>query len=236
MGAQAQGGEVYRAGRPALGARLLAAAQLVQPGRVVADIGCDHGKLAVWLAKSGNAPKVIAIDNMPMPLARCRALVQQAGCENLVDCRLGSGLAPLLVGEAQEIIIAGLSGQTMEQIIQADLDRLLLGAGLVLVPTTRHAQLRRWLCEAGFTIEQEQAVTENSRSYVVMRACYTGRKTEPSELFCQLGLLAGGGNDAEKAYIATRLEYLQKQGKAPMNEAESAQHMQLIEEVKQCLQ
>ena len=38
---------------PALDARLLAAAAYVRRGALAADIGCDHGKLAVYLARTG---------------------------------------------------------------------------------------------------------------------------------------------------------------------------------------
>ena len=41
---------------PTLDARLTAAAELVLPGKPVADIGCDHGKLTAVLAASGKYP------------------------------------------------------------------------------------------------------------------------------------------------------------------------------------
>ena len=41
---------------PALDARLLAAAAYVRRSALAADIGCDHGKLAVYLARTGTAP------------------------------------------------------------------------------------------------------------------------------------------------------------------------------------
>ena len=55
---------------PTLDARLTAAAELVLPGKPVADIGCDHGKLTAVLAASGKYPRVIGADLRPGPLAR----------------------------------------------------------------------------------------------------------------------------------------------------------------------
>ena len=125
-----KGGERYRAGLPTLGARLLAAANAVRPGRPAADIGCDHGKLAVWLALRGISPRVIAVDSRPLPLAKARALAAQTGCADVVACRLGDGLAALAPGEAQEIIIAGLSGETIIALLDACAGGAPLGVAL----------------------------------------------------------------------------------------------------------
>ena len=40
--------------------RLQACCQFVRPGERVADVGCDHGYLAIHLLKSGIASSVIA--------------------------------------------------------------------------------------------------------------------------------------------------------------------------------
>ena len=43
--------------------RLLACAEYVRPGDVVADIGCDHGYLGIHLLKSGIAKRIIVFDH-----------------------------------------------------------------------------------------------------------------------------------------------------------------------------
>ena len=80
---------------PTLDARLTAAAELVLPGRPVADIGCDHGKLTAVLAASGNYPKVIGADLRPGPLAKAKQTLEHAGCEDRAELRLGDGLSVL---------------------------------------------------------------------------------------------------------------------------------------------
>ena len=67
---------------PTLDARLTAAAELVLPGKPVADIGCDHGKLTAVLAASGRYPKVIGADLRPGPLAKAKQTLEHAGCED----------------------------------------------------------------------------------------------------------------------------------------------------------
>ena len=83
---------------PTLDARLTAAAQLVRPGQPVADIGCDHGKLTAVLAASGRYPKVIGADLRPGPLAKAKQTLENAGCLDRAELRLGDGLSVLSAG------------------------------------------------------------------------------------------------------------------------------------------
>ncbi len=229
-------GEVYRAGLPMLGARLFAAAQMLAPGGVVADIGCDHGRLAVWLALAGKAEKVIAVDSRPLPLAGAKALVRQTATAKLVACRLGDGLAALAPGEAREIVIAGLSAQSMAAILAPHAWVQSPLVHLVLVPASRHAWLRRWLYQNGFGIETEQPVLENKRCYTVISARYTGRARTPGAFFCQMGRIPESGDaPAMRAYAQARLRDLHRRARG-LSGAALAVHNQLVGEVEQvCL-
>lgn len=176
---------------PILDERLAAAAELAVRGRGVADIGCDHGKLTAVLAASGAYPKVIGADLRRAPLERARATLQRANCEGRAELRLGDGLSVLEAGEVGTIIIAGVSAQTIWQMLAAA--PWLFKAGsprLVLVPATRHAELRRWLWANGFALAADRPVRAAGRWYAVMAAEYTGEKREASLKECLYGLTA----------------------------------------------
>ena len=131
---------------PTLDARLSAAAELVRPGEPVADIGCDHGKLTAVLAASGRYPKVIGADLRPGPLAKAEQTLEYAGCKDRAELRLGDGLSVLSAGEVGSIVLAGVSAQTTWEIIEkAPWVSAVGGPRLVMVPATRHSELRRWL-------------------------------------------------------------------------------------------
>ena len=98
---------------PTLDARLTAAAELVLPGKPVADIGCDHGKLTAVLAASGKYPRVIGADLRPGPLAKAEQTLEYAGCKDRAELRLGDGLSVLSAGEVGSIVLAGVSAQTV---------------------------------------------------------------------------------------------------------------------------
>ena len=120
---------------PTLDARLTAAAELVLPGKSVADIGCDHGKLTAVLAASGKYPRVIGADLRPGPLAKAEQTLEHAGCKDRVELRLGDGLSVLSAGEVGTIVLAGVSAQTTWEIIeQAPWVSQVGGPRLVMVP------------------------------------------------------------------------------------------------------
>lgn len=198
---------------PKLDERLSLAASFVQVGQAVADIGCDHGKLAVNLAASGQFPKVIAADLRPGPLAKAALTLQKAGCESLVELRLGDGLSVLAEGEVGTIIIAGVSAQTTIDILSAA--PWVCGQGaprLVLVPATKHHVLRGWLCEQGFALLRDCPVQAAGRWYTVIAAEYTGERT-PIEQIPLEQLIYGNTTQEEHfaAYAALELGKLKKE-------------------------
>lgn len=226
---------MYRAGRPAPGARLLAAAGLVRPGSAVADIGCDHGKLAVYLALGGKTPRVIAADVNPLPLAKAKALVVQTGCGDVVECRLGDGLSVLQPGEAQDIVMAGLSGETMAKLLSQAAWVRDENVRLVLLPAARSPELRQWLRRNGFGILREVPVKEHGRFYTAILAAYDGEPKEPAALFCQVGLVPETKDEAAAGYVLARLKQLKQKRSAPLDEAGRAALETLISEVEACL-
>ena len=173
---------------PTLDARLTAAAELVRPGEPVADIGCDHGKLTAVLAASGKSPKVIGADLRPGPLAKAKQTLEHTNCQDRAELRLGDGLSVLSAGEVGSIVLAGVSAQTTWEIVErAPWVSTVGGPRLVLVPATRHSDLRRWLWTHGFALLADRPVQAAGRWYAVMAAEYTGETHELTFTECLFG-------------------------------------------------
>lgn len=185
---------------PVLDARLLAAAAYVRKGALAADIGCDHGKLAVYLARTGTARHVVAADIRPAPLARAQALVERHQCADVVECRLGDGLAALAPEEADDIIIAGVSGVTTAQILAAAPQFWHRDKRFIFVPATKRSDLRGWLWHNGFSLLDETPVRAAGRFYTVLYAGYTAKVHTPTMLECAVGL-AAKPTDAAAGYL-----------------------------------
>ena len=154
---------------PTLDARLAAAAELVRPGEPVADIGCDHGKLTAVLAASGRYSKVIGADLRPGPLSKARQTLEHANCQDRAELRLGDGLSVLSAGEVGSIVLAGVSAQTTWEILEkAPWVFTVGGPRIIMIPATRHSELRRWLWTHGFAFVADRPVQAAGRWYAVM--------------------------------------------------------------------
>ena len=153
----------------------------------MADIGCDHGKLAIFLALTGRAKRVIAADLRAGPLQTAAANCRLYGCEGAVELRLGDGLSVLAPGEADTLVLAGVSAKTTIDILSAAPWVKTPGMRLVCVPATKAPVLRRWLWEQGFDIEEERLALAAGRWYAAIGAAYTGDERRPGWEECLFG-------------------------------------------------
>ncbi len=157
-------------GKQKLSLRLQAVADFVTKGNRVADIGTDHGFLAIYLIQSGQCPHAIAMDVREGPLERARGHIAKAGLTNQIDTRLSNGLAALAPGEAESAVIAGMGGLTVIQILEAA--KAAPGwtslREWILEPQSDLEKVRKYLRENGFFISRENLVLEDGKYYPVL--------------------------------------------------------------------
>lgn len=149
-----------------LSGRLLTIAGMVPELDTVADIGCDHGKLAVWLIGQKRAQRVICGDISPPSLEKARRLAAAKGYTDRISTRVGSGLSVLTAGEVDAAVIAGMGGELIVSILEADMDKA--PGVLVLSCHTSADVLRGWLADHGFLFQDEALVEEKDHFYPVM--------------------------------------------------------------------
>ena len=85
---------------------------------VVADIGCDHGYVSIYLVESGIASRAIAMDVRKGPLSGAASNIHDYGLSDYITTRLSDGLKALEPGEADAIIIEGMGGKRMMRILE----------------------------------------------------------------------------------------------------------------------
>jgi tRNA (adenine22-N1)-methyltransferase len=147
--------------------RLLTIAQMVKPG-TVADIGADHALLAVHLVMQQVAPRAIVTDIHDGPLARAAQTVRAHGLSDYIQVRRGDGLKPLACHEVDTIIIAGMGGTVINDIITADWDKSESFSSYIFQPMTKPEILRAALADRGWPILAEEAVLDRGKWYVIM--------------------------------------------------------------------
>lgn len=196
----------------------------------MADIGCDHGKLSAYLVCKGICRRVIAADLRPGPLSVAKENCRQAGCAAQIDFRLGDGLEVVKPYEADSIVLAGMSAQTIIEILQKAPWVQSSQVRLVFVPATKPEVLRQWLWQNGFSIVQERVVKAAGRWYAVFSAEYAGTVYNPTDLECALGRLPQRQDVPEyRAQVAIRLAKIRK-GLEPDSQA-AAQMDALLQEL-----
>ena len=214
--------------------RLLCAASLVRPGSRVADIGTDHAYLPVYLVKHGICPSAIASDIRRGPADNARQNVAQAGLSDCIEVRLGDGLAGIAPDEVDDIVIAGMGGETIADILQAAVWVRHARYHLVLQPMTRPEQLRRYLLTNGFALEQEHVIQDGRHLYTVMAASYTGAPPITDEAAYYRGALGADGRDFLQKEI-DRLHRQEQGARLSGNEPEAARLKILIDRLEDSL-
>lgn len=156
------------AGRIALDPRLSMIAALVGPCECCADIGCDHGRLGAFLLQSGQCKRVQLTDISAPSLGKARRLLRDLGLSDRADFCVGDG-AKALTGPADAVVIAGMGGVTIGEILQGGRDQL-GSARLVLQPNVAAPQLRGELSRLGYAITDERVALDGRRNYVIIAA------------------------------------------------------------------
>ena len=152
-----------------LSKRLETIAAMVSKGDCVADIGTDHAFVPIVLIKRGVCQKAVASDIGKGPLEKAREHVKDEGLSGVVDLRLGSGLSTLTPGEADSIVIAGMGGLLITDILKAGEAVAKSAKELILSPHTDYAEVRKFLSESGYVFVDEKAVFEDGKYYFVMK-------------------------------------------------------------------
>ena len=151
-----------------LSPRLKMVGELVPEGARLADVGTDHAYLPAALLRSGRIPFAIAADLRQGPLARAKATVRGAGLEGRVAFRLCDGLSGIRPEEVDAVVIAGMGGETIADILAAAPWVRENRIPLVLQPMSSMPDLRVWLQRNGYRIVTERLCREGDTLYTAL--------------------------------------------------------------------
>lgn len=167
--------------------RLQALADFVPPGARVADIGSDHGYLAINLLKSQLVDFVIVTDKNPAPLDSARRNSELLDVDrSKIEFRLGDGLSILNPNEVDTICIAGMGGALIGEILSKSPEIVETTRRLILQPMNGMKPLRTWIYRAGWHISNEKLVEADRKIYTIIFA-EPGESEIPTAIELQLG-------------------------------------------------
>ena len=136
----------------------------------VVDIGCDHAYVPIKLIKNNIAKKCIACDLRKGPLEVAKKNIQQNGMCDKIETRLGFGLSIINKFEADCIIIAGMGGTLIRNILEEGSDKISPNSVIITQPNIYQQDVRKWFYQNNYDIYKEKLVLEDKRMYNIICA------------------------------------------------------------------
>ena len=153
-----------------LSERLKAIADFVKKNSIVGDIGTDHGYIPIYLIEEGISKRVIASDISRGSLEKAVENVEHAGLKDKIFCRLGNGLDTIKPYEIDTVIISGMGGILIKEILDSRKDVRDSINNFILQANIATDELRRYLIENGFEIVDEVLVKDSDKYYEIIQA------------------------------------------------------------------
>ncbi|HQD49794.1 MAG TPA: class I SAM-dependent methyltransferase [Defluviitaleaceae bacterium] len=165
-----------------LSKRLSAIANEVPHYASIADIGTDHAYLPIYLYKLNKIKKAIATDINKGPLEKAKNNIMSHQADRIIETRLGNGLEVLKENEVDTIILAGMGGMLIIDILKKrpeiveNIDRL------IIQPQLDQNEVRKYLHSINHKIINEQLVYEDNKYYWIMSS-EAGKEKYDKEIF-----------------------------------------------------
>ena len=161
--------------------RMLAIANLVDNSKVLADVGCDHAYISINLLEKGKVDRIIASDLREGPLNIAKDNIKLEGFEERIETRLCAGLCGYETGEVDTILISGMGGMLVKEILSESIDVVRRADTLILEPQSDLRVVRAYLKDIGFEIIDEDMLNEGGKYYQIMKAVKSKERMEVCE-------------------------------------------------------
>jgi len=190
--------------------RLKAIAEQIPQCDILSDIGTDHGYIPIYAVKNGLCKKALAADLRPGPLKMAAANIRKKGLDDRIETRLGDGLEPIMLEECDTIVIAGMGGVLIRDILSTSLHKAQAAKTLLLQANNAIEALRKWLYESGFDITNEIITLDTGKLYCIIIAQWTGKPCVKDEFVYYIGEKVFEGNEPYlRRYLQKKLRELE---------------------------
>ncbi len=167
--------------------RLLECAKRVSKNSKIVDVGSDHAHLPIYLCLNKIISYAIACDINIGPLEISKKNIKKYNLENLICTRISDGLKNIQDTEVNEVIIAGMGGNLISNILDKSLKQNKKFKKYILQPVQHESNLREYLCNSGFEITYENIIESDKKIYLIMEAIYSNKKYSLSDLEKYIG-------------------------------------------------
>ena len=187
--------------------RLKAILKFLNKEDCVIDIGCDHAYISIESAKLG-CQRVLATDISPGALEIAKRNIQDNHLEERIELKLADGLEGIDSKEYNTIVISGMGTSTIKSILQKE--KLKTIKKIILQSNNDLYELRKYMNEIGYSLEDEIILKEKKHYYTVMKYKKTSRKQTLQEEQYYFGLYQTKNREYYK-YLAEKLDFISQQ-------------------------
>lgn len=176
------------------------------------DVGTDHGYIPIHVVKSGICKSAIAsdINKDPLDKAKLNAIFEEV--DEKIDTRLGGGLSTVEVNEVEACVIAGMGGNLIRDILEADKEKVKGFKFLILQPAQNPEVLREYLYTNGYEVIEEDLCIEEDRYYELFKVrVKEGEETSLDPIYYEISpKLLRDRHPLMKDYITYKKEKYEK--------------------------
>lgn len=165
------------------------------PCKILADIGTDHAYFPIYAVKTGLCDRALAVDLRKGPLEAASINIKKYGLQNHIEARHGNGLEAVRFSECDVVVIAGMGGLLIRDILSSAAEKAKAANILLLQPNNAAEALRKWLYENGFTVICEKLTLDSGKIYCVIKAKWIGRAEKKDEFTYYVGEKVFQGNE-----------------------------------------
>ncbi len=140
-------------------------ADMVNQGVIAADIGTDHAFLPILLIQKNKAEKVYACDISEGPLLAAQRNIARYGYTEKIPTILCNGFEGI-PDDIECAVIAGMGYYTAAMILENAMGRLSKLKQIIVEVNRNTADMRRWISDHHFTIDQEVLITDRGFDYI----------------------------------------------------------------------
>lgn len=153
-----------------LSKRLNTVASFLSEGSFFADIGTDHAYLPCYVCLHDKNARAIAGEVSEGPFQSAYKTVKDYRLENVISVRLGNGLEVIKDDPIHELVIAGMGGNLIANILENGKKYLGTVQRIITQPNIGEYHVRKWLFKNGFTLTNEVIIKENNHIYEILVA------------------------------------------------------------------
>lgn len=193
--------------------RLQAISDFVDDNSNIIDVGCDHALLDIYLFRNKKNVALIASDVKEGPLKQARANIEKYGCN--IKVKQGFGISTI-EEETDTVVIAGMGGDTIVDILEKDKDKLKNVNQMILSPQSEWKKVRSVVTSLGFYIDDELMIEDNNKYYLILKFVRGEKKYSEPELTYGPILLRKRDNTFIRFYQSMLKDKKEVLGKIPL--------------------